>query len=67
MPLEQASPVVDARGRQWRRQEHFLRLALKPLGLPFVNADVLARIVFPGDPEAHSYEAAATRPLWRRL
>lgn len=36
----------------------FYRLTLEPLGLPFVNADLLARIVFPEDPEAHSYEAA---------
>ena len=36
----------------------FHRLALEPLGLPFVNADVLARIVFAEAPEAHSYEAA---------
>ena len=34
------------------------RLALEPLGLPCVNADVLARIVFAEAPEAHSYEAA---------
>ena len=34
------------------------RLALEPLGLPFVNADVLARIVFAEAPESHSYEAA---------
>lgn len=36
----------------------FYRLALEPLGLPFVNADLLARIAFPDDPEARSYEAA---------
>jgi len=36
----------------------FYRLALEPLGVPFVNADLLARIVFPEDPEAHSDEAA---------
>lgn len=36
----------------------FHRLALEPLGLPFVNADVLARIVFGDAPEAHSYPAA---------
>jgi predicted ABC-type ATPase len=36
----------------------FYRLALEPLGLPFVNADVLARLAFADDPEAHSYEAA---------
>lgn len=34
------------------------RLALEPLGLPFVNADLLARIVFAEAPEAHSYQAA---------
>lgn len=31
---------------------------LEPPGMPFVNADLLARIVFPDDPEARSYEAA---------
>lgn len=31
---------------------------LKPLGLPFVNADVIARSAYPDAPEAHSYEAA---------
>jgi predicted ABC-type ATPase len=36
----------------------FYRLALEPLGLPFVNADLLARIVFRDAPEMHSYEAA---------
>jgi len=36
----------------------FYRLALEPFGLPFVNADQLARFAFPDDPEAHSYEAA---------
>lgn len=36
----------------------FYRLVLEPLGLPFVNADRLARIVYPEAPEARSYEAA---------
>jgi predicted ABC-type ATPase len=36
----------------------YYRLALEPLGLPCVNADVLARIVFAEAPEAHSYQAA---------
>ena len=36
----------------------FHRLYLQPLGLPFVNADLLARMAFPDAPEAHSYEAA---------
>lgn len=36
----------------------FYRLALKPLGMPFINADEIAREVFPDDPESHSYHAA---------
>ena len=28
------------------------------LGRPFVNADSLARLVYPEDPEAHGYDAA---------
>jgi predicted ABC-type ATPase len=32
----------------------YYRLALEPLGLPCVNADVLARIVFAEAPETHS-------------
>lgn len=36
----------------------FFRLYLKPLGFPFINADVLARELYPEDPEGHSYEAA---------
>ncbi|MCE2746487.1 MAG: AAA family ATPase [Burkholderiales bacterium] len=36
----------------------FYRTQLKPLGMPFVNADDIARDVFPQSPEAHSYEAA---------
>lgn len=36
----------------------FYKLYLEPLGLPFVNADVLAEMVYPDAPEAHSYDAA---------
>jgi predicted ABC-type ATPase len=36
----------------------FHRLVLEPLGLPFVNADRLARLVYPDAPEANSYAAA---------
>ena len=36
----------------------FYRTQLKPLGMPFVNADDIARDVFPQAPEEHSYEAA---------
>jgi len=36
----------------------FYRLILEPLGLPFVNADRLAKLVYPAAAEEHSYEAA---------
>ena len=36
----------------------FYRLYLQPLGLPFVNADLLAQIAYPEAPEQSSYEAA---------
>jgi predicted ABC-type ATPase len=36
----------------------FYKHYLEPLGLPFVNADILARLVYPDAPEAHSYDAA---------
>lgn len=36
----------------------FYRTQLEPRGLPFVNADLLARQLYPEAPELHSYEAA---------
>lgn len=36
----------------------FYRTQLAPRGMPFVNADEIAREVFPDNPEAHSYQAA---------
>lgn len=36
----------------------FYRLVLEPLGLPFVNADRIAKLVYPDAAEEHSYEAA---------
>ena len=36
----------------------FYRLISEPLGLPFVNADRLAKLVYPAAAEEHSYEAA---------
>ena len=36
----------------------FYRTQLAPLGLPFVNADILAKEVYPQSPEEHSYDAA---------
>ena len=32
--------------------------SLEPKGIPFVNADILAKKMFPDDSEANSYEAA---------
>ncbi len=36
----------------------FYRTRLQPLGLPFVNADMIAKELFPDAPEEHSYDAA---------
>ncbi|WP_426416860.1 AAA family ATPase [Aestuariirhabdus sp. LZHN29] len=36
----------------------FYRTRLEPLGVPFVNADIIARELYPDAPEAHSYFAA---------
>jgi len=37
----------------------FYRTQLEPLGIPFINADNIAKKLYPESPEAHSYEAAA--------
>lgn len=36
----------------------FYRTRLAPKGMPFVNADILAKLLYPQAPEAHSYNAA---------
>jgi len=36
----------------------FYQTRLKPLGLPFVNADIIAKELFPENAESRSYEAA---------
>ena len=36
----------------------FYRTRLQPLGLPFVNADIIARELYSDAPEEHSYDAA---------
>jgi predicted ABC-type ATPase len=36
----------------------FYRTRLAALGLPFINADILAKQLYPQAPEAHSYDAA---------
>lgn len=47
----------------------FYRTQLAPLGLPFINADILAKEVYPQAPEKHSYDAAmlATEMRFRLL
>jgi predicted ABC-type ATPase len=48
----------------------FYRTQLASLGLPFINADILAKQLYPESPEAHSYDAAKlaaemrTQLLW---
>lgn len=36
----------------------FYRTQLAPLGMPFINADILAKELYPQSPEQHSYDAA---------
>lgn len=36
----------------------FYRTRLAPLGMPFINADMIAKELFPDSPEAQSYLAA---------
>ena len=36
----------------------FFNLALRPLGVPFINADEIAKEVFPDDPESNRYKAS---------
>ena len=45
----------------------FYRTRLKPLGLPFINADIIAKTQFPDDPESHSYDAAQLAEEMRQL
>ncbi|ETX06469.1 zeta toxin family protein [Candidatus Entotheonella palauensis] len=39
---------------------------LKPMNLPFINADVLAKALFPNHPEAFSYRAARIADVLRQ-
>ena len=36
----------------------FYRTRLAPKGIPFVNADIVAKLLYPHTPELHSYDAA---------
>ena len=50
--------IVSLIGANGAGKSTFYRLILEPLGLPFVNADRLAKLVYPAAAEEHSYEAA---------
>ena len=47
----------------------FYQTQLAPLGLPFINADILAKELYPQSAEEHSYDAAklATEMRFRLL
>ena len=44
----------------------FYELMLKPLGIPFINADLIARELYPEDPEGNSYTAARVAEQMRQ-
>ena len=44
----------------------FYRLMLKPLGIPFINADQIAKDIYPDDPEGNSYNAAKVAEEMRK-
>lgn len=44
----------------------FYELFLKPRGLPFINADLIARELYPAAPEQHSYDAARVAEVLRQ-
>ncbi|MCY4154307.1 MAG: dephospho-CoA kinase [Gammaproteobacteria bacterium] len=54
MPAKQLWLVVGGNGAG---KSTFYRNRLAPLGIPFVNADLIARELFPEAPELHSYKA----------
>ncbi len=43
----------------------FYDQVLKPLGMPFINADLIARELYPDNPEAKSYQAARLAEILR--
>ena len=43
----------------------FYRTRLEPLGLPFINADILAKQLYPEQAEQYSYEAAKIATVMR--
>ena len=56
--MNQAPQLWILAGGNGAGKSTFYRNRLEPLGLPFVNADIIARELFPDSPERHSYQAA---------
>jgi predicted ABC-type ATPase len=56
--LNQRKQIWLLSGGNGAGKSTFYRTQLEPRGLNFVNADILARHLFPDAPEAHSYTAA---------
>lgn len=56
--MEDARQLWLLAGGNGAGKSTFYRTRLQPLGLPFVNADIIARELYPDAPEEHSYDAA---------
>jgi len=56
--LKQSKQLWVLTGGNGAGKSTFYRTRLEPLGLPFVNADILAKKLFPDQAEGRSYEAA---------
>lgn len=63
MPPEETGPSLPPElwllaGGNGAGKSYFYQQYIRPLGLPFVNADQIARHLWSDEPEVHSYEAA---------
>ena len=56
--MEEARQLWLLAGGNGAGKSTFYRTRLQPLSMPFVNADIIARELYPDAPEAHSYDAA---------
>ena len=56
--MEEARQLWLLAGGNGAGKSSFYRTRLQPLGMPFVNADIIAGELYPDAPEAHSYDAA---------
>ncbi len=55
LPLKQLWLLVGGNGSG---KSTFYHTQLEPLGIPFINADIIARELYPNAPAANSYDAA---------